>query len=146
LIDTSKATANLGKIYLKKYPTATPSDYVLVMRWAEVLLNLAEARVRNTNTVDAQAIALLNAVHGRSDALTVFTAGNFATPTSLVNAILTERRIEFLGEGLRNNDLMRLLQTIPAKGVVTSRASSEDGYIWPASSDEKALNKLWTDQ
>jgi len=146
LIDTSKATANLGKIYLKKYPTATPSDYVIVMRWAEVLLNLAEARVRNTNTVDAQTIALLNAVHGRSDASTVFTAGNFATSTSLINAILTERRIEFLGEGLRNNDLMRLLQTIPAKGVATSRAPSEDGYIWPASSDEKALNKLWVDQ
>jgi starch-binding outer membrane protein, SusD/RagB family len=146
LIDTSKATANLGKFYTKKYPTATPSDYVLVMRWAEVLLNLAEARVRNTNTVDAQAIALLNAVRGRSDATTVFTAGNFATPASLTNAILTERRIEFLGEGLRNNDLMRLLQTIPAKGVAPARAPAEDGYIWPASSDEKALNKLWSDQ
>jgi hypothetical protein len=146
LIDTSKATANLGKIYTKKYPTATPSDYVVVIRWAEVLLNLAEARVRNTNTVDAQAIALLNAVRGRSDATTVFTAGNFATPASLTNAILTERRIEFLGEGLRNNDLMRLLQTIPAKGVAPARTPSEDGYIWPASSDEKALNKLWSDQ
>jgi hypothetical protein len=146
LIDTSKAAANLGKVYLKKYPTATPSDYVLVMRWAEVLLNLAEAKVRNTNTVDAQAIALLNAVRRRSDATTVFAPGDFATPASLINTILTERRIEFLGEGLRNNDLMRLLQTIPAKGVATARTPSEDGYIWPASSDEKALNKLWVDQ
>lgn len=145
LIDTSKATANLGKVYVKKFPTATPSDYVIVMRWAEVLLNLAEARVRNTNTVDAQAIALLNAVHGRSDAATVFTPGDFATATSLINTILTERRIEFLGEGLRNNDLLRLLQTIPAKGVATARAPAEEGYIWPASSDEKALNKLWQD-
>jgi starch-binding outer membrane protein, SusD/RagB family len=146
LIDTSKATANLGKIYLKKYPTATPSDYNIVIRWAEVLLNLAEARVRNTNTVDAQAIDLLNAVHRRSDAVTLFTAGNFANSTSLINTILTERRIEFLGEGLRNNDLMRLLQTIPAKGTAPAKAPNEDGYTWPASSDEKALNKLWSDQ
>jgi hypothetical protein len=145
LIDTSKATANLGKVYLKKYPTATPSDYVLVMRWAEVLLNLAEAKARVSGTVDAQAVALLNAVHGRSDAATVYTAGSFANATSLINTILTERRIEFLGEGLRNNDLMRLLQTIPAKGVATAKAPNEDGYIWPASSDEKSLNKLWVD-
>jgi hypothetical protein len=146
LVDTSKATANLGKIYLKKYPTSTPSDYNLVIRWAEVLLNLAEARVRSTGTVDVQAVALLNAVHGRSDALTVFTVGGFTSSTNLVNTILTERRIEFLGEGLRNNDLMRLLQTIPAKGVATAKTPSQDGYIWPASSDEKSLNKLWQDQ
>jgi hypothetical protein len=139
---TSTASSNLGKKYLSKYPTAASTDYVIVMRWAEVLLNLAEARVRSTNTVDAQALALLNAVRQRSDATTTLV---FASATELINAILTERRIEFLGEGLRNNDLMRLLQTIPAKGVVAAKSPSEDGYIWPASSDEKALNKLWVD-
>ncbi|HUP10654.1 MAG TPA: RagB/SusD family nutrient uptake outer membrane protein, partial [Niastella sp.] len=84
--------------------------------------------------------------HGRSEAGKVFTAGDFASATALVNTILTERRIEFLGEGLRNNDLMRLLQTIPAKGVAPTKAPNEDGYIWPASSEEKSLNKLWQDQ
>ncbi len=61
---------------------------------------------------------------------------------SLVNTILTERRIEFLGEGLRNNDLMRLLQTIPAKGVAAAKTPTEDGYIWPASSDEKIVEQV----
>jgi len=145
-IVTSVATQNIGKIYMTKYPTATPVDNVIVMRWAEVLLNLAEAKVRTTNTVDAQAVALLNAVRNRSDATTTFTVASFATPADLINAILTERRIEFLGEGLRNNDLMRLLQTIPAKGVVAAKNPADDGYIWPASSDEKSLNKLWADQ
>ena len=134
-----------GKLYLTKFPTATPSDNVPVIRYAEVLLNLAEARVRSTNTVDAQAIALLNAVRNRSDATTSFTVANFTTPTDLINAILTERRIELLGEGLRNNDLMRLLQTIPAKGTAPAKNPSDDGYIWPASSSEKSLNKLWVD-
>jgi len=46
---------------------------------------------------------------------------------------------------LRNFDLMRLLQTIPAKGSITAKAPGEQGYIWPISSDELSLNKLMTD-
>ncbi|WP_338875083.1 RagB/SusD family nutrient uptake outer membrane protein [Spirosoma sp. SC4-14] len=134
------------KNWLVKYKAPSPyTDYVPVIRYAEVLLNLAEAKVRSTNTVDAQAVALLNAVRNRSDASTTFTADSFAASTDLINAILTERRIEFLGEGLRNNDLMRLLQTIPAKGTAQSKAPSDNGYIWPISASELALNKLATD-
>jgi hypothetical protein len=140
-------TTSSGKPFLNlKYPTGSPyTDYIPVIRYSEVLLNLAEAKVRSTNTVDAQAVALLNAVRNRSDATTTFTAANFATPADLINAILKERRIEFLGEGLRNNDLMRLLQTIPAKGTAQSKSPSDVGYIWPISSNELALNRLCTD-
>ena len=134
------------KNWLIKYPTGNPyTDYVPVIRYAEVMLNLAEARVRTTNSIDAQAVALLNAVRNRSDATTTFTAGSFATPNDLINAILKERRIEFLGEGLRNNDLMRLLQTIPAKGSAQSKAPTDVGYIWPISATELQLNTLCTD-
>ena len=140
-----KATSN-GKNWLTKYKAPSPyTDYVPVIRYAEVLLNLAEAKVRTTNAVDAQAIALLNAVRGRSDAATTFTAANFATPAALIAAILQERRIEFLGEGLRNNDLMRLQQTIPAKGSILAKAPGESGYIWPISASELALNTLCKD-
>lgn len=134
------------KNWLIKYKTASPyTDWVPVMRYAEVLLNLAEARVRSTNTVDAQAVALLNAVRNRSDAATTYTVASFATPAALTSAILLERRIEFLGEGLRNNDLLRLLQTIPAKGTVAAKAPTESGYIWPISSTELTLNTAATD-
>lgn len=140
-----KATSN-GKNWLTKYKAPSPyTDYVPVIRYAEVLLNLAEAKVRTTNAVDAQAVALLNAVRGRSDAATTFTAANFATPAALIAAILQERRIEFLGEGLRNNDLMRLQQTIPAKGSILAKAPGESGYIWPISASELALNTLCKD-
>lgn len=140
-------TVSSGKPYLNlKYPVASPyTDYVPVIRYAEVLLNLAEAKVRTTNTVDAQAVALLNAVRNRSDATTTFTAANFATSADLINAILKERRIEFLGEGARNNDIMRLLQTFPAKGSAQAKSPSDVGYIWPISSTELSLNKLCTD-
>ena len=139
-------TGAASRYWLTKYKIGGNfTDYVPVIRYAEVLLNLAEAKVRVSNTLDAQAIALLNAVHGRSDPATVFTAVNFATPADLVNAILTERRIEFLGEGLRNSDLMRLLLPLPAKGTAQAKNPTDVGYIWPISASELALNKLAVD-
>jgi hypothetical protein len=118
---------------------------VPVIRWAEVLLNLAEAKARTTNTVDPQSVALLSAVRNRSDATTTFTVASFSSVNDLINAILLERRIEFLGEGLRNNDIMRLLQTFPAKGAAPARGPNDDGYIWPVSATERSLNTLWVD-
>lgn len=100
------------------YQISTPNpwtDYVPVMRYSEVLLNLT------SNTV-------LNAVRQRSDATTTFEP---ASQAQLISLILNERRIEFLGGELRNNDLMRLLQTNPAKGSFTAKNPSDNGYIWP---------------
>jgi starch-binding outer membrane protein, SusD/RagB family len=132
-----------GKKFVAKYKTGSPyTDYVPVIRYAEVMLNLAEALARSSATVDTRGLALVNAVRKRSDATTTITA---ATQTDLVNAIILERRIEFLGEGMRNNDLLRLLQTIPAKGSAPSKAPGDQGYIWPISSDELSLNNLMTD-
>ena len=136
-------TATSGKRYVSKYQSPSPYlDYPPVIRYAEVLLNLAEALARTNATVDVRALALVNAVRQRSDPSTIIVA---ATQTDLINAIMLERRIEFLGEGLRNNDQMRLLQTIPAKGQVAAKSPGETGYIWPISSDELSLNRLMTD-
>ena len=133
-----------GKKFLAKYQVASPyTDYAPVIRYSEVLLNYAEALARTNVGVNAKALALLSAVRLRSDPSATFTA--ITTQQQLIDAILLERRIEFLGEGLRNNDLMRLLQTIPAKGSAPAKSPSEGGYIWPISSDELALNKLMTD-
>ena len=146
--DTRRASlvffnAGTGKSFVSKYQNASPYlDYPPVIRYAEVLLTLAEALARNNAGVDAKAIALLNAVRQRSDAATTLAP---ATKTDLINAILLERRIEFLGEGMRNNDLMRLLQTIPAKGSVPAKNPGESGYIWPISADELSLNPLMVD-
>lgn len=128
---------------VSKYQLPNPYlDYAPVIRYAEVMLNLAEALARTNAAVDARGLALVNAVRQRSDLATTVVA---TTQQQLIDAIMLERRIEFLGEGLRNNDLMRLLQTIPAKGSVPAKAPSETGYIWPISSDELSLNRLMTD-
>jgi hypothetical protein len=138
------------KYWVNKYTAGSPyTDYVPVMRYSEVLLNLAEARVRSTSSVDAQAVALLSAVRNRSDATKSYTIADFPTANDLINAILLERRIEFLGEGLRSPDLLRLGLPIPGKsssaGTVPVTNPTDKQYIWPISSTELDLNKLCAD-
>jgi hypothetical protein len=78
---------------------------------------LAEAKARLAGSaVDASALTLLNAVRGRST--TAYAAADIATGTALVSAILTERNIEFLGEGFRSIDLQRNMLALPAKPTV----------------------------
>lgn len=132
-----------GKQYLSKWTTPTPyTDWIPVIRYAEVLLNLAEAKAKTTNTVDAQAVALLNAVRNRSDAGTTFTTGSFASVTDLTNAILKERNIEFIGEGLHGTDISRLGLPYPAKGSVAAVDATNAAYIWQIPTSETAYNTL----
>lgn len=143
LITVSTVQARLGFQYLKKFSTPTPyTDWAPVMRYSEVLLNLSEALVRSTNTVDARAVALLSAVRNRSDAATTFTTASFASSTALADAIVLERNLEFLGEGLRNGDLMRLGLPIPSKSSIPAVPYSDSRYIWPIPSAELLYNKL----
>jgi hypothetical protein len=133
-----------GKSYLRKWPNNGGSipDYAPVIRYSEVLLNLAEALVRQNNVVDARAVDLLNAVRQRSDPTTVFTVAGFATPQALIDQILTERRIEFLGEGLRSIDVMRLGQTFLAKDIAPAVAPGGTQYIWPIPLRERQTNTV----
>jgi HAMP domain-containing protein len=62
----------------------------------------------------------------------------------MLDAILLERRIEFLGEGIRNIDLMRLNATIPAKGTVSAIPPTAANYVWPIPSTELSTNNLMT--
>jgi hypothetical protein len=97
----------LPAFVLRKYlDAATNTDYNPIIRYAEVLLNQAEALGRTGN--NTQALALLNAVRNRSVAAADQYAAGALTGTNLVQAILNERRIEFIGEGLRWGDISRL--------------------------------------
>ena len=123
---------------------AAAVEYMQAIRYSEVLLNLSEAIVRSTNSIDARAISLLNAVRQRSDATTTFTAASFTIVQDLLDQIAIERRIEFLGEGFRSLDIMRLGQTFPAKGGVGAVAATNNEYIWPIPQNELLYNKLAT--
>ena len=60
-----------------------------------------------------------------------------------------ERDMEFLGEGIRNLDVMRLNLTIAAKdagsmGKVAAVAPSSPSYFWPTPDSELSYNKALT--
>lgn len=138
------------KVYVMKYiDNTTRTDYSPVMRYAEVLLNRAEALVRQGNAVSQEAVDLLNAVRTRSYPAGAYTIANFSDATSLINALLLERNIEFLGEGMRNMDLLRLGLNIPAKnggsmGNIGAIGATSKSYYWPVPTSELSYNKLMT--
>jgi starch-binding outer membrane protein, SusD/RagB family len=141
---TDLLVVSSGNTWINKYPTGpVNTDYAPIIRYSEVLLSLAEAIARTTSGVDARALALLNAVHVRSQP-TAFTAADFANNQAFIDAILMERRIEFMGEGRRSPDLLRLGLPIPGKANVPTIATTQAEYIWPIPDGEILNNKLMT--
>lgn len=129
--------ASNNKIYWNKFPTGPQHlDFVPVIRYAEVLLSLAESLARTGNTT--RSLEILNAVRTRARGI-AFAA--FPTQNDLIEAILKEREIEFLGEGFRSPDLLRLLRPLPAKGGITAIPATSTGYIWPIPQGELLINK-----
>jgi len=129
-------------LWLSKWPKnpSSESDYGTVIRYAEIMLNLSEALVRQNAVVDVRAVALLNAIRQRSDPTTVFTVAGFATPQDLLNQIETERRIELLGEGFRSFDRLRLGLPLLPKGTVPGISTTDFQYIWPIPLAELLIN------
>ncbi len=97
--------------YTHKYRDVTTlSDAAPMIRYAEVLLIMAEAEARTGSGISMAAVDLLNAVRNRSlaDASDAYTVDDFSSADELVAAILFERRVEFVGEGKRWGDIHRL--------------------------------------
>ena len=157
-----------GVLFSNKYKdTSTLSDASPLLRYAEVFLNRAEAKARlNDNTY----LADLNAVRNRSLANpTTEQYSAFANKTDAVKAVLLERRIEFLAEGLRWNTIHRLqhddiapINGVPQKyknganpvaadykigipyvfktGDVASLAYTDYRFVWPLPTLETSAN------
>jgi hypothetical protein len=126
-----------GIKYTNKYTDVTNrTDAAPVIRYAEVVLNMAEAQARLSNL--PAALTLLNSVRNRSLANPVATPGNpvaqaytaasFPTVPTMVEAILKERRIEFLQEGRRWTDIHRLtadpIASVATNGIPAKVASA----------------------
>ena len=174
LLYVAGGNANGSQSYLTaKYKDyVNRSDYAPQIRYAEVLLILAEAEARNTSGVSSRAVDLINAVRNRAlanPATDQYTVASFADKVELVKAILLERRIEFLFEGKRWGDISRLVNDasyttggIPAKAVngaaglaiyscgtayTPGQAAipySDFRFIWPIPTDEVTQNPIVT--
>lgn len=84
-------------------------DWTPIIRYAEVILNYAEAEARS-NGLTQKAVDLLNVIRNRgvTDPTKQFTLASFANVDEYMDALFKERRIEFLGEGRRWADIHRL--------------------------------------
>jgi hypothetical protein len=151
----------------KYWDYTTRANWTPIIRYAEVLLNVAEAKARMGGAANLTgAFNLLNAVRNRS----VPVADRFITaPVDLILAILRERRIELSAEGRRWADIQRLAldpvygtNGIPAKilgsqiksdgsdynlttrpMITPSKASipyKDFRFVWPLSSREVTAN------
>ena len=104
--DTYVGVTNLGTPFLKKLAAPTTiitdggSDQV-VLRYADVLLMLAEVQNELANTADAT--TNLNLIRTRAG----LAATTATTQADLRAAIALERRLELVGEGQRWFDLLR---------------------------------------
>ncbi|WP_435353374.1 RagB/SusD family nutrient uptake outer membrane protein [Emticicia sp. SJ17W-69] len=140
--DDRKTKLTVATTSVAKFPSPTKFsgvspyiDFVPNIRYAEVLLNLAEAEAEAGS--QTRALALLQAVHTRSDATYTFPALDKA---GLIQAILTERRIELLAEGFRANDIVRRGQPINSFGAGASIAPTEARYIFGIPTTEIQTN------
>jgi len=127
--------------YPIKYGAVSPFiDFVPMIRYAEILLNVAEAEALAPGGNLVRSQALLQAVRTRSDASFVY--GALTTPAALEAAILKERRIELLAEGFRYNDLARKAAPLPSFGVGSSVPVTDQRYTFPIPIGEVNTNPL----
>ena len=123
-----------GAMFSKKYADATArTDNAPIIRYAEVLLNAAEATARAGSGVDAfsRALQLLNAVRNRAVPVGAgrYTDASFKNNQELIQAILNERRIEFLAEGIRWMDIHRLAtDAVFPSGGIPAKASNTNVF------------------
>ena len=126
LDDKRRAAGNMitissGVVYTNKYKDpVNKTDPSPMIRYSEVILNMAEAYARKGDV--ANGLAYLNMVRNRalaSPATQAYTAASFTDNIKLLGAILDERRIEFVMEGRRWPDITRLQQDTyyPINGI-----------------------------
>lgn len=170
--ESSIASYDYQVYFCDKFRSSTREDYTPVLRLAEVTLNTAEAYARKGDI--SSAVTYLNEVRNRAladPATQAYKASDFADKKAAVEAILFERRVEFLGEGIRWNDIHRLAADdlcptggIPAKvkwtaingkgnngfGVeipartIPAYPTSDRRFLWPIPVGELLYNDVLT--
>ena len=131
---------------LTKYDTRNEIDGRLIsipiFRFAETKLNLAECYAKSNN--EAAARSALNEVRSRSiasadDILDV----NALSGNALLEAITNEKRLEFIGEGMRGIEIIRKGENYIKPSAALNVDPGSIFYTWPIPEAEQVNNKLW---
>ena len=132
LIATTGTSPNFT-YWTEKYIAASNADWAPIIRYAEVLLNKAEALAKSAASgVDADALSIINDIRTRSGAATKADTA-FADKAAFVEYILAERRRELGFEGHGSFDLFR-----NKKGIAAGRGGASVAAI-PYPNDKFAL-------
>lgn len=123
---------------LTKFNETSKLQWVPIFRYAETKLNLAECYYKANRIGDAQ--NALNEVRSRSiapadDEIDVTTM----TGAELLTAIENEKRLEFIGEGMRGIEILRKGGTYNKGNLVVP--PTDNGYVWPMPEAERVLNQ-----
>ena len=121
-------------VALEAYDTWAASHDYPVIRYAEVLLTYAEARIQTTGW-DAQVTAALNELRDRCGMPDV--PASISSKEEALNFVRNERRIELAGEGHRYDDIRRYGTDYCAE-VMNGPSTAPCGKI--------LINKIWDDR
>lgn len=108
---------NNGAPFAAKYPTGIGDEDIHVIRFAEVILNRAEALAQLDRR--AEAIAEINRTRARAGlpALVLGAGGVADNQQAVLNAVWAERRLELAFEGHRWPDIVRTGRAVALLGI-----------------------------
>jgi len=115
---------------------------LVIYRYSDVLLTLAECVVRNNNMVSAEAVNLVNRVRNRAG-LGGLSETETDTQDHFLTALLAERGHEFWLEGLRRQDLIRFGLYVTYANQRVSDANSKGKSFFTVTD---AHNRFWIPQ
>ncbi|WP_315814138.1 RagB/SusD family nutrient uptake outer membrane protein [Paraflavitalea speifideaquila] len=141
--------------YMRKFMGAftTSAGYsatnhnAMIFRYAEVLLNYAEALNESNTTAPEEAYKAIETIRQRAG-LTPFTISRGLTQDSLRNLLRNERRIELAFEEHRFWDIRRwkigaaVLKNTPVRGVAVTKTGTTFTYDY----NRIALTTVWDDR
>ncbi|WP_163718704.1 RagB/SusD family nutrient uptake outer membrane protein [Mangrovibacterium lignilyticum] len=147
MTSTNSTQLSYGALPLKygKDPEMTGANSgidVVVYRYSDVLLTLAECIVRNTGAVSTEAIQLVNRVRNRAG-LAELSAEQVASTDAFMDALLIERGHEFWLEGLRRQDLIRFGKYVEYANQRIAEANASGKNYFTV---DESHNRFWIPQ
>ena len=115
-------------IQVVKWPTPIGAENVHVIRYADVLLTLAEALAEQDDL--APAVGYLNQIRARAGVGEYEFGTDLVTQQDVIDAIYLERRLELAFEGDRWHDLIRTGRAVEILGALTGRFAPHE-VLWP---------------
>jgi len=148
LIETDKSRLEVAGIRVIKYPpdysaysSGNQKNQLQIFRFADVVLMVAEAKLRQTTPDVAGALTLVNTLRAARGATTL-TAITLVNPANVYepNTLLAERGRELYFESWRRQDLIRFGVFLKQWALKDADADPQRNLLFPIAPDELLAN------